>query len=85
MPNDKQFPTLFHNYVCPVPEVGGTHGGVRDGYDIPGGQKGTRGKLPEVTTVDVRSGPSVGEQIKPGSVGDILKPTTVRQPRRKMG
>jgi hypothetical protein len=57
--------------VVPTPELGGDWGGTKDGYDIPGGQKGDRGIIPEVTTVDVPGAPQIGGSIGEGGGGAV--------------
>lgn len=66
----KEFKTLFVDKVVPDLDLGGNWGGSKDGdTSFQGAQKGTRGKIPEVTFVDVEGGPKpnsptgVGKEI----------------------
>lgn len=68
MPKVKDLQTPFKDYIAPLPNMSGDGVAVRDGLDIPGGQKGTPGKMPEVTTVSIPSGKGVGEKVGTGDV-----------------
>jgi len=65
--------TGFTEHVCPEPNSAGDHGGTRDGYDIPGGEKGTPGVMKEVTTVDVPGGPGIGDHVNIADVANKKK------------
>lgn len=52
--------TLYKDCVVPTPGNGGDWGGEKNGVDIPGGQKGTPGIIPEVTLVSVEGAPPSG-------------------------
>lgn len=62
--------TNFDGAVCPLPGGHGdsTHGGTRNGYDVTGGEKGTAGVMPEVTTVEVAGSPKIGGKVGVGGV-----------------
>lgn len=60
--------TLFKDKVVPDPDLGGNWGGTKDGdTSFQGAEKGTRGKIPEVTFVDVKGGD------KPGATAGVGK------------
>jgi len=63
------FKSLFKDKIMPVPEMGGDWGGSKNGADIPGGQKGTAGIIPEVCYVDAPGGANVGESANLGGLG----------------
>ncbi len=52
--------TPFKDAQCPTPGLEGDWGGKKGGADIPGGQKGTKGIIPEVTTVAINGAPAEG-------------------------
>jgi len=62
--------TPFKDKIAPEQSVdGGDWGGTKNGLEIPGGQKGTAGIMPEVTTVDAPGGANVGESANLGGLG----------------
>ena len=66
----KEFKSHFTDYVVPMPELAGNWGGTKNGTDIPGGEKGTSGIMPEVTFVDLAGAPGPGDSA--GAIkGDI--------------
>jgi hypothetical protein len=57
----EEFKSLFTDYVVPMPSMGGDWGGTKNGdTGFQGAQKGTAGKIPEVTFVDVKGGDKPG-------------------------
>jgi hypothetical protein len=61
--------TPFKDKIAPDQDVKGDWGGSTNGVDIPGGQKGTAGIMPEVTFVDAPGGANVGESSNLGGLG----------------
>jgi hypothetical protein len=64
--------THFVDAIVPDPGLEGDWGGTKDGdtsFQGAGGQKGTSGKIPEVTFVDVQGGPKPGSSATAGATG----------------
>jgi hypothetical protein len=53
-------PGVEFSKICPTPDMAGNQVAVSNGLDINGGQKGTPGIMPEVTTVSVTGATSPG-------------------------
>lgn len=64
--------THFVDAIVPTDKsLGGDWGGTKNGADIQGGQKGTAGKIPEVTFVDIQGAPKPGSSATAGSQGKV--------------
>lgn len=70
MANRGGIKTLFNDAIVPDKELGGDWGGTKNGdTSFQGATKGTPGKIPEVTYVDVQGGPKPGSSATSGSSG----------------
>ena len=58
--------TPFHNSASQSTKITGDGVELSDGYKVSGGEKGTSGKISEVTTVKVLGGPGVGDHVTVG-------------------